>query len=94
MQLADDVERKCNGQSAAARPPRISSLAVVTWLRTAVSFLPATSRHFCDPTPRTALPKSSVALPMTPNVYYQRQLQVTNNFQVFTELRYACYQYW
>ena len=56
MQLADDVERKCNGQSAAARPPRISSFAVVTWPRTAVSFPPATSLHFCDSTPRTALP--------------------------------------
>jgi hypothetical protein len=32
MQLADDVERKCNGQSAAARLPRIPSLAAVTGL--------------------------------------------------------------
>jgi hypothetical protein len=38
MQLADDVERKCNGQSAAARPPRISSFAAATWPRTAVRF--------------------------------------------------------
>ena len=44
MQLADDVERMCNGQSAAARPPPIPSFAVVTWPRTAVSFPPATSR--------------------------------------------------
>jgi hypothetical protein len=32
MQLADDVERKCDGQSAAARPPRIPSFAAVSWL--------------------------------------------------------------
>ena len=38
MQLADDVERKCNGQSAAARPPRIPSFAAVTRPRTDVSF--------------------------------------------------------
>ena len=44
MQLADRVERKCNGQSAAARPPRISSFAAVTSPRPAVSFPPATSR--------------------------------------------------
>jgi hypothetical protein len=43
MQLADHVERKCNGQSAAARPPPIASFAVVTWRGTAVSFPPATS---------------------------------------------------
>jgi hypothetical protein len=32
MQLADPVERMVNGQSAAARPPRIPSLAAVTGL--------------------------------------------------------------
>ena len=29
MQLADHVERKCNGRPAAARPPRIPSFAAV-----------------------------------------------------------------
>jgi hypothetical protein len=35
MQLADYVERKCNGQSAAARPPRIPSFAAVPRASTA-----------------------------------------------------------
>jgi hypothetical protein len=38
LQLADHVERTCNGQPAAARPPPIPLFAVVTWPGTAVSF--------------------------------------------------------
>ena len=38
MELADHVQRKCDGQSAAVRPPRIPWFAAVTWPRTAVSF--------------------------------------------------------
>ena len=85
MQLADHVERTCNGQSAAARPPRIPSFAVVTWPRTAVSFPPATSRLCASLPHTTALPEFSTALPMTPNIYYQRQPCLTNNSQAFTQ---------
>jgi hypothetical protein len=44
----------------------------------------------CDSTP--PFPGPSIALPMTPNIYYQQQPCLTNNFQVFTELRHVCYQ--
>jgi hypothetical protein len=92
MQLADRVGRKCDGQSAAARPPRIPSLAAVT---ASHCRLVSTSHvsPFCESTPTTAVPDFSISLPMTSNIYCQRQPWLTNNFQVFTKQRHACYQY-
>jgi hypothetical protein len=60
-------------------------------LRTGVSSPSAMSRFV---RPHAAIPGSSIALPMTPNIYYRRQPSLTNNFQVFTQLRHECYQYW
>jgi hypothetical protein len=59
MQLADDVERKCNGQSAAARPPRISSFAVVTWPCCLVSTSHVSP--LCESTHTTDRPEFSTA---------------------------------
>jgi hypothetical protein len=84
MQLADDVERKYNGQPAAPRPrhPVICSRHLATQCR-----LVSTSHvsPSCESTHTAALPEFSTALPMTPNIYYQRQPWLTNNSRVFTQ---------
>jgi hypothetical protein len=84
MQLADTVERKCNGQSAAARPPH----PVVYGRQLASHCCLVSTSHvspLCESSHTTALPEFSTALPMTPNIYYQRQPRLTNNSQVFTK---------
>ena len=84
MQLADRVGRKYDGQSVAARPPRIPSLAAVTGVA-----LPSRFQQprlaFVRVYPTTAVPEFSISLPMTPNIYCQRQPWLTNNSQVFTQ---------
>ena len=83
MQLAGDVERKCNGQSAAARPLRIPSSAAVTSPRTAVS-IQQRRLAFVRAYPYNGPPRI-LSLPMTSNIYYQRQPCLTNNSQAFTQ---------
>ena len=58
MQLADHVERKCNDQSAVARPPPIRSFAVVGRRRIAVSIPPARSRLWVSLAMRPPFPNS------------------------------------
>jgi hypothetical protein len=83
MQLADRVGRKYDGQLAAARPPRIPSLAAVTGVA-----LPSRFQQprlaFVRVYPYDRRPEFSISLPLTPNIYCQRQPWLTNNSQVFT----------
>jgi hypothetical protein len=84
MQLADRVGRKYDGQSAAARPPRIPSLRPLPASHCRL----VSSSHvspLCESTPTTAVPEFSISLPLTPNIYCQRQPWLTNNSQVFTQ---------
>jgi hypothetical protein len=84
MQLADDVERRSTVSRRPQRPPRIPSSAAVTWPPTAVSFPPAMLAFCASLAIRSPSPNSH-SLPMTPNIYYQQQPCLTNNFQVFTK---------
>jgi hypothetical protein len=83
MQLADHVERKCNGQSA-PQGHRASRR-----LRSSPS-LPLLSRFhqprlpFVRVYPYHRPPQILNSLPMTPNIYYQRQPCLTNNSKAFT----------
>ena len=85
MQLADrrraEVQRSVGGREATAHP-------VVCGRHLASHCRLVSTSHvspLCESTHTTALPEFSTALPMTPNIYYQRQPCLTNNSQAFTQ---------
>ena len=90
-----NLERcRCNspttssGRATVSRRPRghrLPSFAVVTWPSHCRLVSTSHVSPLCESTHTTALPEFSTALPMTPNIYYQRQPCLTNNSQAFTQ---------
>jgi hypothetical protein len=83
MQLADHVERKCNGQSAteaAPAHPVLCSRHLASHCRV------VSTSHvspLCESTHPTVLAEFSTAFKMTPN--WQQQPCLSNNAQAFTQ---------
>ena len=85
LQLRDRVQRTRDGQPVAETPPPIRSFQSVTAFALAPRFHQPLSRRCATPRDNRPSPEFSTALPMTPNIYYQRQPCLTNNSQAFTE---------
>ena len=85
MQLADHVGRKMQRSMGG----REATAHAVVCSRQVASHccLISTSHvsHLCEFSHAAALPELLTALPMTPNIYYQRQPCLTSNSRSFTE---------
>jgi hypothetical protein len=93
MQLADRVGRKYDGQSAAARPPRIPSLAAVTGVALPSRFqqprLAFVRVYPYDRRPRILNIASIDAEYLLPTATVANQ-----QFPSLYSMRHGCYQYW
>jgi len=85
MQLADHVGRKMQ-RSMGGREATAHAVVCSRQLASHCCLI-STSHvaHLCEFSHAAALPELSTALPMTPNIYYQRQPCLTNNSRSFTE---------
>ena len=83
VQLADVVERQCNGRSAIERRTG-QPVCRRHWRRTAAS-LPPANVLLCASLPNDRHPRILHRIPLTPNIHYQRQRCLANNSLAFTK---------